>query len=339
VGAQKDDEGGSGVNPSSCFKRIAVIVLLISAAAVAQTQTTPARAVALTIDDLPLAVPGNDQAPGKLAEAQRVNGAILKALVAHHATAIGFVNEIKVNVANERDARAQILRDWLHAGMELGNHTYSHPFLSEVGESKYEDDFIRGTPITSVEMKAEGKTERYFRYPYLDTGKNKSERDAVIAFYTSRGFVNAPVTVQNQDWMFNAPYSDALAKRDAVAQQRIVDTYFQHTRDVLAHAEDLSRQSFRREIPQVMLLHVDALNADHLDAVLSIFEQRGYRFISLDEALQDAAFRTPDEYVGSDGISWLDRWQIALGRNFHPSEPEPPVWVQDEYRKLTGQAP
>src|SRR4051794_1184770 len=112
------------------------------------------RVVALTFDDLPIAVPGNDQAAGSLAEARRGNTSILKVLAAHHATAIGFVNEIKLNVPNERDARAAILRQWLDAGMDLGNHTYSHPELSEIATSKYEDEFVRGSTVTSAEMHA-----------------------------------------------------------------------------------------------------------------------------------------------------------------------------------------
>jgi peptidoglycan/xylan/chitin deacetylase (PgdA/CDA1 family) len=129
-----------------------------------------------------MAVPGNDRAPGQLAEACRVTSALLKSLAAHHAMAIGFVNEIKLNVANERDARAALLLEWLQAGMELGNHTYSHPRLSEADISKYEDDFVRGITVTAAEMTAAGKTERYFRYPYLDTGKDKVEKDAIISF-------------------------------------------------------------------------------------------------------------------------------------------------------------
>jgi peptidoglycan-N-acetylglucosamine deacetylase len=319
--------------------RLLAASVLLCLAFTAAAQTPASRAVALTFDDLPLAVPGSDQAAGELAEAQRVNTAILKTLAAHHATAIGFVNELKLNVANERDARADILRSWLQAGMELGNHTYSHPALSEVGEEKYEDDFVRGTTITSAEMKAAGKTERYFRYPYLDTGKNRSQRDAVIAFYTARGFTNAPVTVQNQDWLFNAPYSEALTRHDLAAQKRVKEAYLQHTADALAYAEALSKQSFGHEIPQIMLLHADALNADQLDAVLAIFEQRGYRFVSLEDVLRDRAYSTPDDYVGPDGISWLDRWQIALGKPFNPSEPNPPKWAQDDYRRITGQEP
>src|ERR1035438_4728326 len=120
-------------------------------------------------------------------------------------------------------------------------------------------------------MKAAGKTERYFRYPYLDTGKDNAQKQAIIAFLTSRGFVNAPVTVQNQDWLFNAPYSEAVAKNDAAEQKRIADAYLQHTSDNLAYAETLSMRSFGREIPQVILLHLDQLNADRLDGILSLF--------------------------------------------------------------------
>jgi peptidoglycan/xylan/chitin deacetylase (PgdA/CDA1 family) len=302
-------------------------------------QRTTARTVALTFDDLPLAVPGNDQAAGNVSEVQRVNAVILKTLAAHHATAIGFVNEVKLNVDNERDARVIVLRQWLEAGMELGNHTYSHPSLSQVAESEYEDDFVRGTTIASSEMKAMGKTERYFRYPYLDTGKDKAEKEGFIGFFVKRGFTNAPVTIQNEDWLFDAVYSDAVAKHDLAAQKRVLEAYLQHTKEALAYAEDLSRQSFGRQISQIMLLHDDLLNADHLDAVLSTFEQRGYRFISLDQALQDPAYATPDDYIGPDGLTWLERWLVALGKPFQAEAPKPPKWAQDQYRQLTGKEP
>ena len=319
-------------------RKLYLLLALFVGALVAHAQK-PTRTIALTFDDLPFAVPGDDQAPGKLAEVQRTNARILKTLAAHHAPAIGFVNEIKLNVANERDARAAVLRQWLNAGMDLGNHTYSHPALSEVETTRYEDDFVRGTTITSAEMKAVGKTEMYFRYPYLDTGKDAAQKQAIIAFYTSRGFLNAPVTVQNQDWLFNVAYSEAVAKHNTAEQKRIADGYLAYTSDTLAYAEMLSTQSFGREIPQVMLSHLNQLNADRLDAVLSLFEQHGYRFVSLDQALRDPAYATADDYVGPDGLTWLERWQIALGRPIRPDEPKPPRWAQDAYRRITGQEP
>jgi peptidoglycan/xylan/chitin deacetylase (PgdA/CDA1 family) len=312
--------------------------ILLGALAI-HAQNASQRTVALTFDDLPVAVVGDDQAPGKLADVERANARILKTLAAHHATAIGFVNEIKLNVENERDARAAVLRQWLAAGMDLGNHTYSHPALSEIETAKYEDDFVRGTVITLAEMKAAGNTERYFRYPYLDTGKDNAQKQAIIAFLTSHGFVNAPVTVQNQDWLFNAPYSEAVAKNDAAEQKRIADAYLQHTSDNLAYAETLSMRSFGREIPQVILLHLDQLNADRLDGILSLFEKRGYTFVGLNQALRDPAYATADDYAGPDGLMWLERWQIALGKQIHAAEPPPPKWAQDAYRRITGHEP
>ena len=66
-------------------------------------------------------------------------------------------------------------------------------------------------------------------------------------------------------------------------------------------------------------------------------EKKGYRFVSLETALNDAAYQTRDEYVGSAGISWLHRWQPTLGKRMDFSgDPEPAPWVQDDYKKLTA---
>jgi peptidoglycan/xylan/chitin deacetylase (PgdA/CDA1 family) len=335
AGSQKGNEDCGGM---MARKHHFLFVLFVGALMV-HAQSAGTRTMALTFDDLPFAVPGDDDAPGKLAEVQRANARILKTLASHHAVAIGFVNEIKLNVGKERDARTAVLRQWLTAGMDLGNHTYSHPDLSKTETSNYEDDFVRGTVITAPEMKAAGKTERYFRYPYLDTGKDQTQKQSIIAFYTSHNFLNAPVTVQNQDWLFNVPYSEAVAKHNAAERKRVADAYLQHTSDILAHAELLSQESFGREIPQVMLLHLNRLNADHLDGVLALFESHGYKFVKVDEALRDPAYATADDYIGPDGLTWLERWQIALGKPIPSNEPKPPNWAQDSYRRITGQEP
>ena len=100
-------------------------------------------------------------------------------------------------------------------------------------------------------------------------------------------------------------------------------------------AEMLSLQSFRREIPQVLLIHANQLNANTLDTLLTLLERRGYRFITLDQALADPAYQTRDEYVGPAGISWLRRWQPALGKKMDQvAEPAPPNWVLELYQKL-----
>src|SRR5207248_9796407 len=80
------------------------------------------RRVAITVDDLPGAIPARPTANGELRELERYNEAIPAILKAHRAPATGFVNEKKLHVAGERDARVALLQKWIDAGFELGNH-------------------------------------------------------------------------------------------------------------------------------------------------------------------------------------------------------------------------
>ena len=62
-------------------------------------------------------------------------------------------------------------------------------------------------------------------------------------------------------------------------------------------------------------------------------ERRGYRFITLEEALGDEAYALPDAYVGRWGLSWLHHWELTAGRKRSPS-PDPPDWVMKAYEGL-----
>ena len=296
---------------------------------------TPPPAIALTFDDLPMTVVGNDHIAGPLRETQYINRHMLRVLKAHHATALGLVNEVKLNVEGERDARAQILEDWLAAGMLLGNHGYSHVEFSKTTLAGFEEEFVRGDTITAALLQQHHLAQRYFRPPYLDTGDTREKKTGFDSFLAAHGYRTAPFTIQNQDWMFNASYDEARRKHDIAALVRVRAAYLAHVRDEFDYAEELTRQTFGRPIAQVMFMHTDMLNADALDAVLTLMERRHYRFISLEEAMRDPAYRTPDNYVGSDGLSWLDRWQLALGRPIKPSEPQPPLWIQQDYKRIT----
>jgi hypothetical protein len=95
-------------------------------------------------------------------------------------------------------------------------------------------------------------------------------------------------------------------------------------------------QVFGREFPQVMLMHVNRLNADTLDDVLSLIERRGYSFVTLVDAQSDPVYRTTDTYVGADGRMWTYRWAPSRGRKADVEHrPIPPRWVLNEYVRLT----
>src|SRR5512142_1037601 len=122
-----------------CLLTVIVVVALSS---FAQTRRT----MVLTFDDLPKA--GQQlQDVDDLAAAQRITSGILAVLKAHRAPAVGFVNERRLFVTGQTDARIAVLQAWVTAGMELGNHTFSHWDLNSVSLKEYEDDVIHGEVV------------------------------------------------------------------------------------------------------------------------------------------------------------------------------------------------
>jgi peptidoglycan/xylan/chitin deacetylase (PgdA/CDA1 family) len=286
----------------------------------------PARAVAITFDDLPV-VSAVDQS---LSHLQRVTTQLLQAIRTHAVPAIGFVNEGKLWSRGELvPQRVAILRQWLTAGLELGNHTYSHVDLHAAPLQEVKAAVAHGEVQLRALMTADRQAPRYFRHPYLRTGRDPETRRSFESFLAERGYRVAPVTFDNADYIFAAAYDRAVARGDASAAARIVDTYVDYMRRVVIYYEQQSMALFRREIPQVLLLHANALNATAFDAIARMLRSRHYAFVELDRVLMDAAYRSDDSYYGPGGISWIHRWALTEGKGpeFFAGEPEVPAWV------------
>lgn len=82
------------------------------------------------------------------------------------------------------------------------------------------------------------------------------------------------------------------------------------------------------EVKQVLLLHANPLNADYLDDLVRMIKRRGYAFISLDQALEDPAYRLADNYAGPKGLSWIHRWALSKGMKMR-EEPREPAFIAD----------
>ena len=69
---------------------------------------------------------------------------------------------------------------------------------------------------------------------------------------------------------------------------RVRDAYLAYNDTMLDWFETLAKDDFGRDIPQILLIHSNDLHTDVLDALLTKFEQRGYRWVTLAEAMKDA---------------------------------------------------
>ncbi len=62
------------------------------------------------------------------------------------------------------------------------------------------------------------------------------------------------------------------------------------------------------------MVHANRINADAFDEVAKAMQDRGYVFISIDEAMKDPAYARPDSFDGEVGVTWLSRWSAEQGK-------------------------
>ncbi|MFP5403587.1 MAG: polysaccharide deacetylase family protein [Gammaproteobacteria bacterium] len=296
----------------------------------AAAQSAVQRTMAITFDDLPYAsVPSEDDAA-----LAKMTARLLHPLRAAAIPAVGFVNESRLyREGSLVPARVDLLQAWLDAGHELGNHTYSHVSLNRVPLDAFTANLLQGETVTRPLAQAAGRPLRWFRPPYLHLGQTAAVRAQFDAFLAARGYRVAPVTVNHSEWVFAVAYSRAQTQGNAEAAQRIAEAYLPYMEAELARAEQLALDRFGRPIPHVLLLHANALNADHVGALAARLQQRGYRFVTLDAALQDSAYATPLGTTLIEGESWLEHWARAAGLR-----PEQPPAVPGFVRQWAGPA-
>lgn len=322
------------------MKRHALLLALLSIvpfSLLAQAPKQPDRQVAVTIDDLPSGMA--DRLPAT--EITAMTAKLLGTLRDQKIPVVGFANEKKLYKPGEVDERIKALQMWLDYGFELGNHTFSHASLNQVGLKAWEDDVIQGESVLKLLLAPHKMKLRYFRHPYLDTGRDLVTRRNAEEFLAERGYRIAPITLDGWDWAFAGIYEDAKQRNDSAMQQQIVKDYLAYHEAVFAYDEQLSKTVVGYEPKQILLLHASNLEADHIGELLDLLRKRGYRFIPLEDALGDSAYSLPDTYLGEEGTGWLEHWAITQGK-IPLGAPKFPQWVLDRSKELrlsTGQVP
>jgi peptidoglycan-N-acetylglucosamine deacetylase len=300
------------------FYSIVFNLLILSSFVVVSGQD---KAIALTIDDLPLNGPSIE-----LKRLDKMTEKILTVVKKNQLPMVGFVNEGLLYAPDETDARIAVLKMWTDAGVELGNHGFAHLGFENTALADYQDDFIRGDSVMRWLVKP--KKPRYFRHPFLQMGETREIEEAFEKFIAERGYKSVPVTIDPMDWMFLAAYSKALKEKDKALQKRVTEDYLKFVGLRIDAREKISDGLFNRQIKHILLLHANELTADTFEDLVKIFKNRGYRFITVEEALQDAAYRFPDKY--SPTSDWLSHWSTSERKRFEM--PAPPEYIQQIFQ-------
>jgi peptidoglycan/xylan/chitin deacetylase (PgdA/CDA1 family) len=305
------------------LRLLALIIITISS-----LQTSAQRQVCFTIDDMPLVTYGiTDTAYQK-----SMMNKLIAALKQNNIPAMGFVNEVKLYQNNQLiPFQVQLLKNWLAAGLNLGNHTYSHPDYNSLSSTEFFKEIIKGEEVTKKLLADRNKEITYFRHPFLHVGNTKAKSDSLTQFLTDHNYIAAPVTIDNADYLFAAAYKRAQDKHDTKLIKQIGSDYIAYMEQKVLYFERQSEALFGRQIKQILLLHANALNSDYLDVLAKMFLKNKYEFISLPSALQDEAYQTPITVYGKWGISWIDRWALSQGKkgDFFKGDPETPAYIND----------
>lgn len=261
--------------------------------------------LALTIDDLPM----QTVARGKVGIADpvaqaRISDAMLKALSSRAAPATVFVN------CGLLDG-PELLSRWHRAGFELGNHTSTHARASALELSEWSTD-VRS--CHEVIAQATGSPPRWFRYPYLRRG-DPERRAAGEAALAALGERSVPVTIPSAEWRLAQLYD---ATDDPARRQALREALVAHVVEGLALARrQVSERHPGLEIPHILLLHVNALEADALGLVLDRLRADGVALIPLAEAMSDPFYARPDVALGDRSLPW----QLRVAPAWEPGQP------------------
>ena len=257
---------------------VGAAALLVSASAA--VAASPLK-LAITVDDLPVHGPTPvNETPQLIADRT-----IAAFQAAHVTTVTGFVNG---QWSVTQPSAMGVLTAWRKAGLAIGNHSWSHANLGEIGDERLLGEIGGNEGVLNDYSK--GGDWHWFRHPFLAEGKGE-RRLALRRILAQRYYHIAAVTMDFSDWQWTAPYARCVAAKDDGAIAELKRLYLQSAREDIASRRFLSQELYGRDIPYVLLMHIGALDSYMLPQLLALYREAGFSFVSLKEAEHDRVYR------------------------------------------------
>jgi len=239
-----------------------------------QESYSATKQIAITIDDLPFVGARTYSEGNKRREHARFLK-LIEALDTYHVPTTGFVIAGQIGKSG-----GELLDLFTEHGYFIGNHTFTHPKLSQSNADKYIAEIEKADAVLTPRIKA----TRYFRYPYLaeGAGETKVRVQEVLA---RLNYVVAPVTVDSKDFQFNAQFMSIPWRARPAHLNSMKKCYLGY---IWAQTLRAEKKAEKKGLPdkQILLLHANVLNSLFLGDILKMYKDNGYKFISLDEALK-----------------------------------------------------
>ena len=261
--------------------------------------------IALTFDDVPRSR-GPFLSPGERSE--KLIAALKHAGVEQAAF---FVNPCHIGSGDGVGGEKRI-EAYVAAGHVIGNHSCTHPHLSETSASAYLAD------IDAADEWLRGRSgfRPWFRYPFLDEGQeDQAKRDAIRSGLARRGLTDGYVTAEGSDWNIEALTIQAIKDGKPVDCDALRALYVETHVEAADFADALMQKAIGRQPAQVMLLHETDLAALYIGDLVHALRDDGWEIVTADEAYADpvakqaAAYETPS---AQGTLTEMLAWQKGL---------------------------
>ena len=184
------------------------------------------------------------------------------------------------------------------AGHVIANHTHSHISMRQLGVKNYIQDIFKADEI----LRKQQGFQAWFRYPFLDEGLTREERDAIRQALAERGYMNGYVTVDNYDWYLERLLQTALREKKKIDYDKLRQIYLEHLWKSIAFYDQMARAVIGRSPKHVLLLHENDLAALYVDELVQLLREKGWKTISPVAAYTDPiAAIVPDVLLNNQG--------------------------------------
>lgn len=194
----------------------------------------------------------------------------------------------------------EVVREWLGNGHVIANHTWIHAHANEMESSAYladikkNQDYMNGIPGTS----------KFFRFPYLDDGRDRGQQFELFAGLDDLGLRNAPVTMDTVDWYTSSRMEAALQANPNTDLSPYRDYYVNMCVTLSNHWDSVAKALGFKSLPHLTLMHHNVLNGHFLKDVLLALQADGWMFVDAADALAFSAYH-PIPSEPTKGRNWL----------------------------------
>jgi len=278
-----------------------------------------AQEIALTFDDAP-------RSDGGLYTGLKRSEILIEKLKQYNVPQVAFfANSGKLDAVGELR-----LKMYGKAGHIIANHSHTHPHIHDVGVENFIDDIKKADQA----LNQLPGFRPWFRFPFLDEGRDEESRDRVRTALDEMGYINGYVTVDNYDWYLESLYQLALKKNKKINYDLLKDLYIEHLWESIQFYQNIALKTLKRSPKHVLLLHENDLAALFLDDLISFLRGEGWLIISPEEAYKDPiAQHIPTVLMNNQGrVAAIAREKGMAGKDLvQKSEDE--QYLKDYFNK------